>query len=300
MVEDIPPPGKGQELPEELDPTEPDMNPQTKGAGDDTTDPTESGEPGSEDSESSPGSDPADGGETSATPSDGGEDPTAVATEAGAGSVNETIVAALHAAIEAQMASAPEEDVRPRKIRFKPTITKEMLERYEKATNDGREAEGLSELIGMAIEEFGQALDGTIIQPMEKVVSEAKRKADNEARVAEWAAKNPKRANDTAMWRKMSEIYNRYATKFGRSRADRITVEQLVAAADAENGLRPSKPDAGGKAPASQKAAALAAAATPKGVGTIRSGKAPKSKPSVGYTGAGYREHLRSMQRDPF
>ena len=281
-----------------------DMDPQTGAplAGDGTADGGEvegggDNKPQGGDAEESEDDEPDDkDGETSAQPSpDGGT--TEGAQEANDGALRAASTA-VRAAVDAVVAAPDTEAPGKMSVKFKPTITPAMMKAYEKAVEEGREAEGLSDLIGAALSEALESYDEKRVLPVETTVAEARRVSANNARISEWARKNPEDAKNPDLWAAMTKVYGEYAEKYGHRRADRISMDQLAVIARGElPATRGTKK--GGKAEAeAQKRAAVGAGKTPGAIGSVRPKATTPTKGSVGHDGGAYREHLKSGSRD--
>lgn len=238
----------------------------------------------------------ADDGDTSAQPSSEGGT-TQGAQEANEGALR-AAATAVRAAVDAVVAAPDTEAPGKMSVKFKPTITPAMMKAYEKAVEDGKEAEGLSDLIGAALSEALDLYDEKRVLPVERTVAEARRVAVNNERISEWARKNPEDAKNPALWAQMTKVYGAYAEKYGSSRADRVTMDQLAVIARGEiPGTKATKKSGAAEADA-QKRAALGAGKTPGAIGSVRPKATAPAKGKVGHDGAGYREHLKQATRD--
>lgn len=303
-------PADARRVSESEDSVQPDMAPTTQGAlagdGSRQGDVAEGSEgnpsPGGDTNDgSADGQEPTGGdgdGASSAEPSpDGG---TAVeAQEADDGAVL-AAAQAVRAATDALLASPDTESPAKMTVRFKPTITPAMLKTYEKQVEDGHEAEGLADLIGSAISEVIDAYDEKRVLPVEQTVAEARRTARNNERIAAWAQANERDAKNPDLWAQMKSIYDDRAAKYGKARADRITMEQLAIMAKGElpASKRTVKAPAKGSEADAQKKASLGATKTPGTLGVIRPKAQAPVKGKVGHEGEAYRRHLQSASRD--
>lgn len=303
-------PADARPISERDDNVEPDMAPTTQGAlagdGSRKGDVAE----GSED-DSSPGGDTNDDAKDGQEPTDGGDDGASSAEPSPDGGTAEraqeaddgaaqAAAQAVRAATDALLASPDTETPTKMRASFKPTITPKMMKEYEAKVEAGQEADGLSELIGAAISEVIDAYDEKRVLPVEMTVSEAKRIANNNERIAVWAQANKKDAENPDLWSKMKAIYDDRAFKYGKARADRITMEQLAIMAKGElpASKRNAKAPAKGSEAEAQKKAALGATKTPGTLGVIRPKAQAPAKGKVGHDGEAYRRHLQSASRD--
>lgn len=293
-------PADAKPISEKDDTTEADMSP---GEGDDSAgggDPSKvTTAEGSEEDSSQDGGDNPDGEDASSRGPSGDRDTDDAATEVNEGVVR-AAAATVRAAVDAVLAS-PDTDV-PGKmaVKFKPTITKDMLTSYQKKVDAGEEAEGLADLIGAVLSEGFEIYDEKRVLPVEQTISEARRNATNDRRIAEWSRKNPDDASNPDLWQRMTEIYNENVTKYGARRADRVSMDQLAIIAKGE--LPANKRGRSKATPASeadtQKRDAVGSTKVPGSIGTIRGRGNSVKKPNVGHSGDGYREHLKSGDRN--
>lgn len=294
-------PADAKPISEKDDQTEADMSP---GEEDDPAGGGSKDGASAEGSETDVSQDGGDGeGEEPADASSRGPSGTAdtgrAATEVDEGVVKAS-AAAVSAAVEAVLASPDTEAGGRISVKFKPTITKEMLSSYQKKVDAGDEAEGLADLIGSVLSEALEVYDEKRVLPVETTVKEARRNAANDRRIAEWSRTNAEDASNPDLWKRMVEIYNEKVAKYGASRADRISMEQLSIMAKGD--LPASKRGKAKAAPAAeaetQKAEALGSTRTPGSIGTIRGKANTPKKAAVGHAGDGYREHLKSGDRN--
>jgi hypothetical protein len=246
---------------------------------------------GSDDSQAS-GTDGEADGETSGQPSSAG-DTTSRAQKAD-DSVAQASAMAVRAAVDAVVASPDADAPGKMTVKFRPTITPEMIARYEKSVEAGKTAEGLADLVGECYSEMAAQYDEKRVLPIETATLEAQRVSKNNERIANWRDQNPEMAKDLPLWQAMGSIWQEYAAKFGVRRADRITLDQLAVMA---RGKIPGKSSPKATA-AAQKAEALAATKTPGTIGALRPQPAAGKKTAVGHDGNGYRNHLKSASRD--
>ena len=256
------------------------------------------GAEGSEGDTSQDGGDTEDGDVSSRGPS-GDQVTTDTATEVNDGVVKAS-AAAVRAAVDAVLASPDTEAAGRMTVKFKPTITKEMLADYQKKVDAGNEAEGLADLIGIALSEALEVYDEKRVLPVEQTVSEAKRNVSNDRRIAEWSRANPEDAANPDLWKRMVDIYNENVTKYGARRADRVSMDQLsiIAKGDLPSGKRGKV-----KAPAqseaeTQKRTAVAANKLPGQLGNVGGKSNSTKKASSSPVGEGYRAHLQAQDRN--
>lgn len=267
------------------------------GGGDEDDASAEGGEPKGSQGSGDDEDDESPDGDTSARPSDGNDtDPGA--TEADDG-VLKAQASAVRAAVDALLSTPDDSPSGKLAIKFTPNITKEMIEEYEREVEKGNTAGALANLMGRALSEAMELYDEKRVLPVEQTLAEAKRNAENDKKVAAWAAANKEDAANPDLWAKMVEIYNGFVSTKGARRADRVTMDQLAIMAKAElpaasRGKRAKTP----ATPEAQKREAIAAARTPGAIGVTKPKATAPAKGKVGHDGAGYREHLKQTSRD--
>lgn len=233
----------------------------------------------------------ADGTSTQPSPATSTEHGASEAAEGASDAIVSAVEAAIEALVSMPEAAAPTK----RTFKFEPTITKEMMAEYEKSVESGDTAAALSKLLGKAVAEAFEVYDEAVVLPVLTKIQADKRESDNAKRVSQWSVRNPKRAADTALWTAMGEVYQSYATKYGASRADRISVDHIAILAEARLGRTRKS----GSQPATKaKAQALAAQRVPGSIGTTRPGRSAAK--AVPYAGNDYRQYLKATNRDPF
>lgn len=317
-------PADARPISEENDPVDPDMGDgkgEAAGSGDAKA-PKEGADgdaegSGQEDPQGSGTDDDADpqdgsdgeGGDTSTEPSpDAGT--SAGATEA-FDSAARVAAAAVRAAVDALVAQPDTGGPTKMNVRFTPTITSEQLKAYEAKVDAGKEAEGLSELIGSAVAQALSAYDENRVLPVEKTLDGMNVDRFNDQRIAAWEQANPEEAKDPALRQKMTETYVAMRDKLIQSgvtpaeakrRLTRVGLDQLAIIARAEVPVAKgaAKKPAQKTDPQTQKREALGATRTPGAIATLRkeTGKAPAK--GKGYDGASYRDYVKSQNRDPF
>lgn len=296
-------PSDAKPIPFKDDDVEMDMEPTTSPAGDGADKSGTSAEGSeSEDSQGSGDDDEDDESGDDVDTSTGPSGDDVPASEAEDSQLKMT-AAAIEAAVDAVLSSPDTEAPGRMAVKFTPTITKQMMDEYQKDVDAGNEANGLAKLIGAALSEALEVYDEKRVLPIETTQSEARRNAANDKRIAAWAAANPQDAANPHLWQRMVERYNGYVAKSGARRADRVTMEQLaiLAKADLPADKRKGAGAKGSPAPStpeSQKKAAIAAGKTPGSIGVVAPKATTPAKGKVGHEGAAYREHLKSGSRD--
>lgn len=266
------------------------------GGGDDEDDTAEGGEPKGSQGSGADEDDESDDGDTSARPSDG-DDTDPGATEADDG-VLKAQASAVRAAVDALLSTPDDTPSGKLSVKFTPNITKEMIAEYEAEVEKGNTALALSKLMGAALSEAMELYDEKRVLPVEQTLAEAKRNAENDKKVAAWAAANKEDAANPDLWAKMVEIYNGFVSTKGARRADRVTMDQLAIMAKAELPAASRGKRAKAPTPEAQKKAALGAARTPGAIGVTKPKAAAPAKGKVGHDGEGYRAHLKQTSRD--
>lgn len=233
-----------------------------------------------------------------------GEDPDREAQEpdAGIGMAATTVRSAVEAKLAALKAQGLGRDDMPG-FKFKPSITREVLDEYQRLVDADKPADAMVLLMGAGIEQAFEAYHKNIIHPLSTRTAQQERTSRLWSREQVWNQQHPEEAKNPALKKAMIEEYNDIAKKHGVLAADEVTLEELMVMAmpRVERGARPKgKGQQQEDEPAADKAKRLAARAPgaiarPRTAGKSKDGKGGKETASNPY-----RDYLRSSSRDPF